>query len=312
MRYSWAMYALTLVASDQSLNPFHLARVEGLLDRQGIRFNAQASWLNPHVAVDLPLQDFPRPDQLAELYDLLAEDRIDALVTELSTRRKKLLLADMDATIIAGETLDDLAAAVGAGDAVAAITARAMAGELDFRAALSERLALLAGTPQKTLEAVRAAQRLNPGAQTLVRTMAAHDALCVLVSGGFTFFTAQAAAQAGFHHHHGNTLDIADGYLTGHVTEPVLGSDAKENWLREYATRLHIPLKLSIAVGDGANDLPMLQTAGLGVGYHSKPLLREKLPQHILYGDLTALLYAQGYHYRDFAHSSPPTAPNAP
>lgn len=290
-------YILTLVASGHPLSSGHIARAQEVLDRIGIRLSDTQSpaWLAPHHAADVPIDDFPRPDQLRQIRDLFMDDEIDVFATEASTRNKKLLLADMESTLIQNEMLDELAATLGMGPQVAKITARAMCGELDFATALNERLHLLKGVPENTLLALRARITLSPGAETLIRTLTAHHVICVLISGGFTCFTAPVAAQLGFHYHHGNTLDLEDAKIAGTVSGRLIDKQAKQDLLQDYALRLNIPLKLAAAVGDGANDLPMLQTAGLGVGYHPKPLLRESLDALILHGDLTALLYAMGY-----------------
>lgn len=298
-------FTLTLVASSQTprLSPSHLALVQGLMDSNGIRFSGKPYWLKPNYACDLPLDDFPRPDQMAKIRAILEPHAIDAFINATETRRKSLLLADMDATILQGETLDELAAAAGVGDQVAEITTRAMRGELDFRAALSERIQLIRGLPQDIINETLARQTYNTGAKTLVATLRAHNIVCVLVSGGFTPFTSKVAQELGFHYHHGNILAMHEGVVTGHLVDPILGKEAKLQFLHDYATRLNIPLKQTAAIGDGANDLPMLQAAGLGVGYHPKPLLQERLDNLILYGDLTALLYAMGFHSDEFVQS---------
>lgn len=297
-------FALTLVASPETpaLTGSHLARAQGLMDQIGLRLSDtwEPEWLSPHHAADIPIDDFPRPEQLRQIRDLLAVDKIDVFASEIATRRKKLLLADMDSTIITGETLDDLAAIAGVGEQVAAITERAMRGELDFVSALHERLQLIAGLPEQALMDVAAAQVFSPGALTLIKTLRHHHIVCVLVSGGFTFFTEAIAEHAGFHFHHGNVLDLADGTVTGALSGPIIDKEAKLKFLHDYALRLNIPLKMTAAIGDGANDLPMLQSAGLGVGYHPKALLRESLDALILYGDLTALLYAMGFRESEF------------
>jgi phosphoserine phosphatase len=209
--------------------------------------------------------------------------------------RKRLLLADMDSTIVTTETLDELAAFAGLKDKVAAITARAMNGELDFKAALRERVGMLAGLPVSALEATWAETRLMPGAEALVRTMRAHGAHCALVSGGFTFFTGRVAERVGFHAHFSNTLEIAEGRLTGKVAEPILDKDAKLATLKRLAAELGLPLSAALTVGDGANDLPMLQSAGLGVAFRAKPVVAAAARARVEHADLRALLYAQGY-----------------
>jgi phosphoserine phosphatase len=297
------MFILTLVASPQTprLTPAHIAQVHGLIDDIGLRMTGETTWLSPHHAVDINLFDAPRPDQMQKIMDLLAPNQIDVFATNKATRRSRMLFADMDSTMIAGETLDELAIRAGVGDQVADITKRAMAGELDFRAALDARMLLLKDLPQQAVQDTLDAQQFSAGAQTLISTLRADNCLCVLVSGGFTFFTGAIAERLGFHQHHGNVLDIKDGRLTGKIIDPVLGKQAKLDLLMDYATRLQVPLTLTAAIGDGANDLPMLQNAGLGIGYRPKPILRQNIMNHIVYGDLTAMLYAMGYTSADIA-----------
>ncbi len=216
-------------------------------------------------------------------------------------RRKKLLVADMDATIVVGETLDELAAHLGIGDKVAPITARAMRGELDFAQALAERVAMLKGMPFEVIEQVRAAITLSPGAETLVRTMAAHGARCVLASGGFDVFTASVAVRCGFQADFGNRLEIdAAMKATGHVLPPLVDKHRKQEIVQDEARKLGISPQDAMTVGDGANDIPMLQAAGAGVAYHAKPVVCAATPFQVRHGDLTALLYLQGYKQREF------------
>lgn len=232
---------------------------------------------------------------------MLAEDRIDVFLTKAAGRRKKLLIADMDSTIVTGETLDDLAEFAGIKDQIAAITTRAMEGEIDFHDALRERVALLKGLDIAALDKTLADIQLSPGAETFVQTMAMHGAHCVLVSGGFTFFTGNIAEKAGFHAHHGNVLDIDGDVLAGTVSDPILDKDSKVHFLKKYVQDQNISEENVLAIGDGANDIPMLQTAGLGIGYHPKHAVQEKISNLIIHGDLTAALYAQGYSQQEFA-----------
>lgn len=219
-----------------------------------------------------------------------------------AARRKKLLVADMDATIVVGETLDELAAHLGIEDKVAPITARAMRGELDFAQALAERVAMLKGMPFDVIEKVRASIDLSPGAEVLVRTMAAHGARCVLASGGFDVFTGAVATRCGFHAHFGNRLEIDDSTMkaTGLVLPPLVDKDRKRTIVQDEARRLGISPADAMTVGDGANDIPMLQAAGAGVAYHAKPLVCAATPYQVRHGDLTALLYLQGYKRSEF------------
>ncbi|MHC8510105.1 MAG: phosphoserine phosphatase SerB [Rhodospirillales bacterium] len=225
----------------------------------------------------------------------------DVIAQPAEGRRKRLLAADMDSTIVTSETLDDLAAEAGLGKRIAAVTARAMRGEIDFEDALHERVGLLAGLSETALARVWDETRLASGAETLVRTMKAHGALTILVSGGFTYFTGRAAAACGFERHFGNTLEIKNGALTGRVIPPVLGGEAKYETLRAAAAELRIPMAETLAVGDGANDARMVRAAGLGCAFCGKPVLREAAAARVDHADLTALLYAQGYRAEEFA-----------
>jgi phosphoserine phosphatase len=249
-------------------------------------------WVVPGRVAEV---EIAAPPPRAFLDDLRARlDGVDVFATPRAGRAKRLLIADMDATIVEGETLDELAARAGIGEKVAAITARAMAGELDFRAALAERVGLLAGLPESALADTLAAMRLTPGAGELVAGMRAAGATCVLVSGGFTFFTGAVARRCGFHAHHGNVLEVRDGVLTGRVAEPVLDKDTKLTLLTQYVADLGLAPADVLAIGDGANDIPMLRAAGLGIGFRPKPAVAAAVDAHIVHGDLTAALYAQG------------------
>ncbi|MFT8886203.1 MAG: phosphoserine phosphatase SerB, partial [Acetobacter papayae] len=204
---------------------------------------------------------------------------------------------DMDSTIVANETLDDLATHAGLGEKVAAITARSMNGELDFATSLRERVALLRGLPTSLLETAWKDVILNPGALEMVRTMSAFGARTALVSGGFTFFTARVAALCGFDEHHANVLlmDKATDSLTGETAQPVLGPDAKLHLLETLQQSHNLPEDAALAIGDGANDLPMLHRAGLGLAFHAKPVVRQAITNQINHASLRAALFAQGY-----------------
>ena len=221
---------------------------------------------------------------------------IDVNCVPAANRRKRLLVADMDSTIIPVECIDEIADFAGVRDRVQPVTERAMRGEIGFEDALRERVALIGGLGEDRLQAVYDARiRLTPGARALVRTMRAHGAHTALVSGGFTFFTRRVAEAAGFHEHRANRLLAEAGRLTGRVAEPVLGRAAKLDALRELVTALRIAPKDALAVGDGANDLAMIEAAGLGVAFHAKPVVAGRAGASIRHGDLTALLYLQGY-----------------
>jgi phosphoserine phosphatase len=231
----------------------------------------------------------------------MAEQKLDWCVQPLEGRRKRLLVADMDSTIINVECLDEMADFAGLKAEISAITERAMRGELAFDGALRERVAMLKGLPVTALqEAYDQRVRLNPGARTLVRTMAANGARCVLVSGGFSFFTGRVAQAALFHAHRGNTLVEAEGRLTGEVAEPILGREAKLAALTQEAAARQLPMSATLAVGDGANDLAMIEAAGLGVAYRAKPIVAAQADARIDHTDLTTLLYFQGYSAEAF------------
>ena len=215
-------------------------------------------------------------------------------------RRKKLLVADMEATIIEQECLDELASYVGLRDRVAGITKRAMRGELNFESALKERVALLKDLGSDVLETVYGRVSLMPGAATLVTTMRQHGATCALVSGGFTFFASRVAARLGFDTHQANVLEMAGGRVAGTVAMPILGREAKQAMLEGLRGALKLVESQTLAVGDGANDLGMIKTAGLGVAFRAKPIVATEAQASIVHGDLTALLYLQGYRKDEF------------
>ena len=256
-------------------------------------------WLGAGVAFDVAFSAAGDAETLARA--ALGNARIDVVVQPVVRRRKRLLVADMDSTIIGQECLDEVAARIGVGERVAALTERAMRGEIDFAAALTERVALFAGHPVSLLERTYAeAVTLNAGARTLTATMRKHGAHCALVSGGFTFFTSRVAQAAGFHSFIGNEFDVADGKLTGRVNGPIAGADAKRERLHELMAELGIARDETMGLGDGANDIPMLQAAGLGVAYHAKPKVRAAAPARLDFADLTGVLYLQGYRREEF------------
>ena len=281
--------------AEPALDGAALKRLRGVLPA-----GAAERALAPGVAHEWHL-DMVADDLVAVLPALGDELAIDLNLVLADGRRKAVLIADMDSTIITGESLDDLAAMVGIGDEIAAITAQAMRGELDFDGALCARVARLAGQPASLLDRLRAEITLNPGARQLVATMRAHGAHCALVSGGFTAVTGWVAETLGFDSHRGNTLEIADGTILGTVRPPILGRDAKVTALREIAATRGVSAAAVAAVGDGANDLAMLAAAGFGVAFHAKPAVRAAAAQRIECGDLTGLLFLQGFEVSDFA-----------
>ncbi len=226
---------------------------------------------------------------------------VDIAVHDRALRRRKLLIADMDSTIIQQECIDELAEFAGKRAEISAITERAMRGELDFEAALRERVAMLKGLPESVLaETFEKRITLTPGAQTLVKTLNARGAVTALVSGGFTYFTGRVAEKAGFQINQANELIVEGGKLTGKVREPILGRAAKQEALERIARDNAIDLADTMAVGDGANDLSMLARSGHGVAFHAKPAVAEAAQVQINHGDLTALLYLQGIPKTEF------------
>jgi phosphoserine phosphatase len=259
-----------------------------------------ATILSDWEAVDIPL---PAPPDMDAIRAAIATAPVDVIATDTATRRKRLLIADMDSTIITAETLDELADFAGIKDRIAVITARAMNGELDFKDALRERVAMLQGLPVDALERTWQRITLTPGARELVATMRANGAFTALVSGGFTFFTSRVAALLGFHLHRANLL-LDDGTaLTGAVAEPILDRGAKLDSLRGLSQEHGLAVADTLAVGDGANDLDMLGAAGLGVAFHAKPIVAASAQARVDHADLRALLFAQGYRAADFITS---------
>ena len=252
-------------------------------------------------AVDLLVEGEGVAQVRAAAEAALAQTRVDLCAQPWDGRRKRLLIADMDSTIIGCECIDELADFAGVKDKVSEITERAMRGELDFEGALRERVAMLKGLPLGDLQrAYDERVRLNAGARTLVRTMSANGGRAVLVSGGFTYFTSRVAQAAGFADNRANTLIEAGEALAGTVGEPILGREAKLAALREEAAGLGIELSQALAVGDGANDLAMIEAAGLGVAYRAKPIVAAQADAKVDHADLTALLYFQGYRAEEF------------
>jgi len=311
-------YVATLIASPDR------PAVDDALAKEVARYlphGRPVDWLAPGIAVDVAflLEDVDPADGDGEkallvrdlatnVRDIIAGRPVDVVIQPHDGRRKKLLVADMDSTMIQQECIDELADYAGFKDRVAAITERAMRGEIAFEPALRERVALLTGLPASVIdEVIRERIQLMPGGPALVATMRANGAYTCVVSGGFTAFTTRIGAMIGFDEQHANTL-LTDpaGKLSGAVAEPIVGREAKLESLIALRTRLGLNYEETLAVGDGANDIPMIKAAGLGVSFHGKPAIRDAAPAaSIDHGDLTALLYAQGYRREEFVEPKP-------
>lgn len=288
------MFTATLIARPGRLDAHHVAALARDLG------DGMVAWLSDAEAAEFRLDTLP--DDRWDLWEDLQRDGVDLIFQHAGGRKKAMLLADMDSTMIQQECIDELADVAGVGAHVAGITARAMNGELDFEAALIERVALLRGLPESVIGRVLADRiTLMPGGPELLATMRAYGAHAVLVSGGFTAFTGAIAARLGFDEHHANTLLVDGGTLTGDVARPILGRQAKVDALDRITHRLHLTPADVIAVGDGANDLGMLGAAGTGVALHAKPAVQAQCDIRVNHGDLTALLFIQGYARAEFA-----------
>jgi len=289
------MYVATLL-TNPATPKLDAATVEALRNAWG---GGAAVWLNPGVAAEFSLAVMP--DNRWQVWQDLQPLGIDLAVQAAEGRRKRMLLADMDSTMIGQECIDELADEAGVGAYVAGITARAMNGELEFEEALRERVALLKGLDESVIAKVMAARiTFTPGGRELIATMKGNGGYAALVSGGFTAFTTHVAQALDFDEHRANTLQITDGKLTGTVADPILGREAKVAALDEICARLGISPAEVMAVGDGANDLGMLGRAGAGVALHAKPSVAAQCTLRVNHGDLSALLYLQGYHLGEF------------
>jgi phosphoserine phosphatase len=293
-----ASLVATLIA-----NPAKASLIPSLGIKASAAVNASGLyWLADGIACDIPLASGLSHEEADQaLRSSLDGAPVDIVVQEQDSRRKKILIADMDSTMIQQECIDELAEEAGLREHVAAITARAMNGEIEFEPALRERVALLKGLPLSVIDKVISTRiSLMPGGVELVRTMRKHGAYTALVSGGFTSFTRRVAEMIGFNEDRANTLLHDGAHLSGTVSDPILGREAKVEKLIEIADRLGLTPQDAIAVGDGANDLGMIQLAGTGVALHAKPAVAAQAKVRIDHGDLTALLYIQGYRKSDF------------
>jgi len=258
------------------------------------------TWLAKGEAVDIHFNG-PQTD-VAEstILEILADAPIDVIAQRTYRRRKKLLIADMDSTIVTGETLDELAEFAGLKDEITAITKRAMRGELDFAQALHSRVKMLEGLNESFLSKTMESVELTQGATTLIRTMRASGAVTALISGGFSYFTDRVREQVGFHSSLGNQLEIINGKLTGNVIPPIVGKEVKLEMLIDIAEQQGLSLSETMSIGDGANDVPMLSKAGTGIAYHAHPVAREAARARLDHSDLTGALFAQGYQRDEF------------
>ncbi|UZD90890.1 phosphoserine phosphatase SerB [Cognatishimia activa] len=290
------MYIATLL-TNPAAPTLDAATVENLRNAWG---GGEAQWLATGEAAEFSIAQVP--GNAEDVWTALQAEQIDLIIQPAEGRRKKMLLADMDSTMIQQECIDELAAEAGVGERVAEITAKAMNGELDFEGAIDERVGLLKDLPESIIDHVLQTRiDLMPGGKALVQTMKSNGGYAALVSGGFTAFTAKVAAELGFDENRANTLEVESGALTGRVVRPILGREAKLEALNEITSSLEISPEDVMAVGDGMNDLLMLQNAGTGVALHGKPALQAECKVKINHGDLTALLYIQGYAKSEFA-----------
>ena len=292
---------LTLIVDPASPNLDHntVAAAAAALGQAGAG-PGSPDWLAPGIACDIPFEGLPQADAAVAVRAALAGRFVDVVAQRADGRRKRLLVADMESTIIDNEMLDDLASELGLRDRIAAITERVMNGELDFAESLAERVGMLAGMDEAVLARQCDKIRVNPGAAELVASMRANGAFCALVTGGFSIYSGYVRTLLGFDSDQANRLEIVDGALTGRVLKPILDRHAKQACLLQLCQKLSLTPRDALAVGDGANDLAMVLSAGLGVAYHGKPILAAAAAMRVDHGDLTALLYAQGYRASEF------------
>ena len=295
-------YVLTLIGNMASM-PLESVHIERVYQR--LATTGETDWLAEREACDLFIDSPLSAVGIAErARDALSGTAIDTVCTSIEGRRRKLLISDMDSTVIDQECIDELGDALGVGSQIREITAAVVNGDISFSDALRKRLALMIGMDRRLLKSVYEERiSLKAGARTLVQTMCHHGAFCILVSGGFSFFTRRIAERIGFHDHQGNQLVFEDEKLTGQVREPILGRSAKLNTLMRLCAEKALEPSDVLAVGDGANDIKMIEAAGLGVAFHGSDSLRERANARIDHGDLTALLYIQGFRKSEFVLS---------
>jgi len=286
-------HILTFVAANNNLTEDMITLV--------LPVHGEVTWLSDNKAAEIEATKMLTIAEIEEFREHLAPHQMDVFCTPIENRRKKLFMADMDATIVTTETLDELADEAGIKPQIAEITQRAMRGELDFHEALRQRVRLIKDLPEEALKRTLDETVISNGAHTLLNTLKANNVFTGLVSGGFTYYTNAIADKLGFDINYGNQLDIKDGKLTGEVIDPILDKDSKLEFLNKYVQHNNVSLSDSIAIGDGANDLPMLTAAGLGIGYQPKPLVRQEIVNCIIHTDLTSVLYMQGYKEEVFA-----------
>lgn len=292
-------YALTLIGNTKA-EPLAPTHVEQVCDH--LTLKCEQDWLAENEACDLFFDSALSAAEIsAQSRDALCDTAIDSICTPIAGRRKKILISDMDSTIIDQECIDQLGEAIGVGQSIRKITRDVVNGDIGFSDALRQRMALMKGMEHELLERVYARRiTLKPGARTMVRTMRHHGAFCILVSGGFSFFTSRIAGKVGFHDHQANELAFENGKLTGEVTEPILGRSAKLETLTRLCIERGLTASDVLAVGDGANDIKMISAAGLGVAFHGSDSLKKQANAHVDHSDLTSLLFMQGYRTSEF------------
>lgn len=290
-------WVVTIVSPfTNGLTSEHIKKAQSLIGQ-----DSSLIWLAEATACDLIFANAPDLKSIEEKLRV-ALPGVDIAVQPTENRRKKLLVADMDSTMIQLESLDYLAEILGFGEEVTEITNRGMRGELDFAESLRSRVALLKDQPTDAMSKVLENIPYTDGAEITVKTMVAHGCYCALVSGGFTFTTDVVAPNLGFHEARANQFEIIDATLTGNVIDPILARDSKKHTMEELCTKLDISSELACCIGDGANDLDMIRAAGMGVGYHGKPIVVEEAKFNIIHGDMTTLLYFQGYNNNEFVN----------